>query len=289
MTARKPKRNDWQAILKHAAEIARGYDTSVTLRQLFYQLVAAKVLRNKQTDYAQLASRTADARRNGGFPALIDSTRSMARMQSWETVGDALDERVQEFRLDHSTGQRHDLYIFVEKAALEPQIWSWFGGHGVGVAALRGYHSVPLEQQIKADFYDRRESGAEKRIALYVGDFDPSGTDIERNFVRHLGNHFAEFRRVALTWEQVEQYDLPPQLGKATDTRAAAFVAEHGELVQVEADALPPDTLRDLLTTAVNEFFDRSAYETVIERERELRDQLEVTVAELDDYDEEDS
>jgi hypothetical protein len=281
-------RRDWSPILERAAEIVRSYDTFVTLRQLFYRLVAAEVLRNVQADYQQLASKSAAARRNGGFPALTDSTRSLSRLLSWESVGDALDERVQEFRLDRAAGQEHDLYVFVEKAALEPQIWSWFGGLGIGVAALRGYHSVPLERQIRRSVERRRSDGEESRaVALYVGDFDPTGTDIERNFTRYLGGHFAEFRRVALTWDQVTAYDLPPQLGKAADPRAATFAEEHGELVQVEADALPPDTLRDLLTDAVDEFFDRDTYDAVIEREGKMRDRLADLVAELDTDDEE--
>jgi hypothetical protein len=85
-----------------------------------------------------------------------------------------------------------------------------------------------------------------------------------------------------LTWDQVTEFDLPPQLGKSTSPRAAAFLEEHGELVQVEADALPPDILRDKLTEAVDEFYDRDAYEAVTDRELRLRSRLEDLVDELD-------
>jgi hypothetical protein len=50
---------------------------------------------------------------------------------------------------------------------------------------------------------------------------------------------------VALLWEQVEQYKLPVEVGKTTDSRAAAFIARHGQNVQVEVEAMPPDLLRD--------------------------------------------
>jgi hypothetical protein len=56
----------------------------------------------------------------------------------------------------------------------------------------------------------------------------------------------------------------------------------HGELVQVEADALPPTVLRDLLTEAMNEFYDRDAYGAVVKRETQLRQRLEEAVNELD-------
>jgi len=74
-------------------------------------------------------------------------------------------------------------------------------------------------------------------------------------------------RRVALTPEQVRDYALPPQPGKSTDSRAGGFVAKHGRLVQVELDALPPETLRELYEAAVAEYWDMSAYRASIARE----------------------
>jgi hypothetical protein len=280
------KRRDWDPIIARAAKIVSSYDTEVTLRQLFYRLVAAEVLRNVPGDYHALSGRTAKLRRVGEFPQLVDPTRSLGRMQSWESMSEAVRDRIAEFRLDHALGQERDIHIIVEKAALERQLWDWFGDLGIAVTALRGHHSVGLERQIMRDLHARR-NGREEPIALYVGDFDPSGTDIERNFARHLGSYFAEVRRVALSWEQVEEHDLPPQLGKANDPRAKAFAAEHGRLVQVEADALPPDVLRDLLTEAVDEFYDHDIYESVVEREQEIIDIAEGLVENLGNDDEE--
>lgn len=53
----------WEPILVSAAGIVRGYDTPVTLRQLFYRLVAAAVISNTSSAYKTLSSRTAAARR----------------------------------------------------------------------------------------------------------------------------------------------------------------------------------------------------------------------------------
>lgn len=51
------------------------------------------------------------------------------------------------------------------------------------------------------------------RCCIYAGDFDPSGEDIERDFLVRAAC-FAETVRVALDWDQVEEFDLPPQEGK---------------------------------------------------------------------------
>ena len=58
-----------------------------------------------------------------------------------------------------------------------------------------------------------------------------------------------------------------PQPGKKTDTRARSFVERHGELVQVELDALPPEVLRELYEDAVGQFWDVSAFEEVVSQE----------------------
>jgi len=100
-----------------------------------------------------------------------------------------------------------------------------------------------------------------------VGDFDPSGEDIDRDFAARTGC-WDKVVRVALNAEQVQQYSLPPNPGKSTDSRAGGFVQRHGQLVQVELDALDPTALRTLLQDALNEFWDTSAYQSVLAQEQ---------------------
>ena len=63
--------------------------------------------------------------------------------------------------------------------------------------------------------------------------------------------------------------------GKTRDTRAGRFIARHGQLVQVELDALPPDVLRQLYQDAIDRFWDRSKYEVVVEQEEQEQLQLQ--------------
>ena len=37
-------RTTWEPVIEHAADIVRSYDTSVTLRQLFYRLVSEQLI-----------------------------------------------------------------------------------------------------------------------------------------------------------------------------------------------------------------------------------------------------
>jgi hypothetical protein len=110
-------------------------------------------------------------------------------------------------------------------------------------------------------------------VLLYAGDYDASGEDISRDFIERT-DCWDRVVRVALTSQQVIDFNLPQAVGKASDSRAAGFTARHGELVQVELDALPPDVLRDLLETALAEFWDESAYQRSVDREKVDREEL---------------
>ncbi|MGH9288184.1 MAG: hypothetical protein ACRD0V_07845, partial [Acidimicrobiales bacterium] len=95
-------------------------------------------------------------------------------------------------------------------------------------------------------------------VFVYARDLNASGVDIDRDFVARVG-HFDKVERVALSMDQVERFGLPPQLGKATDPRAADFVRRTGLLVQVELEALDPDDLRGLYDDVLADYWDDDA------------------------------
>ena len=256
-------RPDWPQLLGLAAQIVESYDTSVTLRQLFYRLVAGEFLPNTTNAYKSLSRHTAKARREGWFPALIDRGRTIHRYQTFGGPTEAKRWMAGIYRRDRTEGQSVNVYLGVEKAGMVTQLEAWFGDLGVPILALGGYGSQTYVDEVVAEVDD----DGRPAILLYAGDHDPSGEDIDRDFTDRTGC-WDEVRRVALTAEQVEEYALPPQPGKETDSRAAAFVERHGRLVQVELDALPPETLRGLFTEALNEFWDTSAYEASLAAEQ---------------------
>jgi hypothetical protein len=260
----------WAAIVPEASRIVRSYDTGVTLRQLFYRLVAAELLPNTQGAYSRLSSVTAEARRDGTFPDLIDLGRKIHRPTGFDGVRSALDLIAAAYRRDRTEGQPVSVYLGVEKRGLVAQLEAWFDDRGLPILALGGYTSESYCRDVRLDAAQHERP----TVLLYGGDFDPSGEDILRDFLER-SQAFDEVRRVALTAEQVDEYRLPPQLGKATDSRAAAFVARHGRLVQVELDALPPDVLRALFEQNVAEFWDASTFERVQVLERAEREHLE--------------
>jgi len=111
-------------------------------------------------------------------------------------------------------------------------------------------------------------------VLIYAGDWDPSGEDIERDLAARCPV-FSLVRRVALTEQQVQEYELPENPGKRQDPRANGFEARYGRLVQVEVDALPPEVLRELFAAALAEYVDTSAFEAALEQEAAERKVLD--------------
>jgi hypothetical protein len=263
-------RPDWPALLAHAAAIVKSYETSVTLRQLFYRLVAARLVPNTTNAYKSLSKYTAEARRAGTFPALMDRTRTIHRDEVFTSPTEARRWLQRIYRRDRTEGQTVSVYLAVEKAGIVEQLREWFGHLGVPVLALGGYGSQTYVDNVIADVH----ANGRPAVLLYAGDHDPSGEDIDRDFTTRT-NCWTAVRRVALTAAQVTEHALPPQPGKGTDSRARGFVARHGRLVQVELDALPPDVLRNLYGDAIAEFWNASTYQAALDHEQTDRRALQ--------------
>jgi len=284
LTRPKPVRTNlsWPPIIAEAKRIAESYDTDVTLRQLFYRLVSAQLIPNTQSKYTYLSSQTAEARRDGTFPDLIDNTREIhgggGRFDNSpaDALQEALEDAVEFYSRNHTEGQDVSIFLGVEKRGTVAQLQRWFGDYDFPILALGGYASQSYVRDVvrAVESYDR------PAVLLYAGDHDPSGWDIPRDFVERT-NCWKEVKRVALTPEQVAQYELPEAFGKEKDTRKTGFVRRFGKNVQVELDALPPDVLRQLYADAIGKFWDTSKFDAVMAREDEEREELERLVDEL--------
>ena len=81
---------DWSQTISATADIVDSYDTMVTLRQLFYQLVSRQMIRNSTSDHNYLSKLTAEARRDGWFPDLIDQTSEILVPRWFSSTQDAM-------------------------------------------------------------------------------------------------------------------------------------------------------------------------------------------------------
>jgi hypothetical protein len=264
---------DWPHIITVAREIVESYDTPVTLRQLYYQLVSRLLMPNSQNACKRLSALTAELRRNGEFPELSDAGREIHRHACWGSPGELLEAAVEHYRRDRTSGQDVSLYLGVEKRGIVAQLDAWFSDDlGIPVVPLGGYSSESYEREIQRD----AEASGRPTVVIYAGDFDPSGEDILRNFTEQMVRRGLNLTidRIALTAKQVNQYRLPEMPGKETDSRANGCRTKHGKLVQVELDALDPNILRGLYQAGIDRYWAMSAYKSLLVTERAERQRL---------------
>ena len=262
---------NWPTILTEARRIALSYTTSVTLRQLHYRLVAAGTggYLNNQTCYKQLSSLTAEARRAGTFPALSDRTRGVERPAAWSSPAAAMDALIEQYRRDNTEGQAFQTWVLYEKATLGAQIEAWTDDYGVPSAALRGYSSESLEREI----FDAMTNDGRPAVVWYVGDLDPEGEDIERNFkdqADRMGIVFHHWDRLTVLPAQITPLGLVPNPGKTSSSRAKGFIAKYGTLFQIEVEAVDPAVLETLITDALTEptWFNEKALKASLRKQK---------------------
>lgn len=271
-------------------------DESMTLRQLYYRFVAMDLLENKQSQYQYLGEAIKEARVEGVIPWdwIEDRTRSTdgGDYNDGEYVDpdDRFEANLEWFKKTPERyhrpkweGQRNYVEVWVEKEALAGVFANVCDDLKVVSFPNRGYTSITMLKQAADRIRDELDkgflpNGRDRRAhILYFGDFDPSGQDIERNIREKLSGTFnvpVNVERMALTREQIDEFQLPPQPAKRTDARYESFVRKHGDMA-VELDALPPEELRRLIRESVNEYFNERWYQDEVQpKEREEREHL---------------
>ena len=116
-------------------------------------------------------------------------------------------------------------------------------------------------------FVDKTEQG-KNCILIYLGDFDPSGTDMSRDIEERLGAFEAivDVQRIALNQDQIDFYQPPPAPAKTTDSRAKKFIAKHGKH-SWELDALKPGVIEGLITDTIRVYLDQKRFDQAIEQQ----------------------
>jgi hypothetical protein len=82
-----------------------------------------------------------------------------------------------------------------------------------------------------------------------------------------------EITKCALTFADIERYELAADFTTASDTQSAAFVAKWGD-VSVELDALPIEVLRGRIVSVIESRMDLDALERARATEVEERHHL---------------
>ena len=254
----------------------------LTARQVYYRLVAAAKIPNTPTSYKNLTSLLADARYAGlvDWDLIEDRGREPDSPSEWDSIDDLVDAAVRQWRSPRWNDQPHYVELWVEKQALAGVLAPIARRHHITLMVNKGYSSASA-MKAAADRMSEQCSGDRTPIVLYLGDHDPSGNDMVRDIrdrLEEFGVDSLEVRKLALTRAQIDQFNPPPNPAKITDSRAKAYIEEHGEF-SWELDALPPRELNRLVDRAIRGIVDDELMEAAIAREDAERGRVTTAIA----------
>jgi hypothetical protein len=253
---------------------AQGFD--LTLRQLYYQLVARGVIENTERSYKNTGEAIDDARMVGmmDWEAIVDRTRNLRSVSHWSTPADIISSAAYSYRLDKWQQQEYYVEVWVEKEALAGVIERIATTLDLPWFACRGYVSQS-EMWAASQRFLRIQSDGRRPVILHLGDHDPSGIDMTRDIIDRMEIFGAdiEVKRLALNMDQVEQYNPPPNPAKITDSRAEGYISRFGD-ESWELDALTPTVLSALIEDAVLDLRDDYEWSVMVAKEKAERADL---------------
>jgi hypothetical protein len=255
----------------------------LTLRQIYYRLVGSHGYPKDEKAYDRLGEMMNRARRSGEieFDAIRDDGAEIITSLGYDSAEDLIGRwrhTARYFRLDRQEGQPHRLLIMVEAAGMKPQIETVAGRYSIPVIASGGFDSLTA----KFDLADQLGDCDELTEVLHIGDHDPSGVHLFSSVAEDVEALIQDrglpgavlFTRLAVVPAQIAALRLPTAPAKATDNRSFS-----GRTVQ--AEAIAPDVLAQIVEDAIRERLDAEAYATVLSRETRIRAELTATLDRL--------
>jgi len=291
------------------------------LRGLFYILVSKGVIPNTVSAYKRLSDVLAKARYEGEFPwyLLKDVTRRRIYKEvetryptsplNPEDLKKILEEYINNYtdvKVNPWEDQKFRVIVVIEKEALADavsnfidEVWT-YGVYQVRV--IRGYDSATDIHELAKTIEDIPKD--QIPVVLQLGDYDPSGEDIVRDFRERLRmlskRQDIIFEKVAVTLSQIIELQLPCKPESADevkkmrrDPRYKSYITKLQELaekdekvrklmemygspeIRVELDALvalKPEDFKKILRIAIEKYFDYNIYNNITKvREEELK------------------
>lgn len=254
----------------------RGYN--LTVRQLYYQIVARDLIPNNKGSYNKLVNLVQNARDAGiiDWDFITDRTRSLEQFPKWEDASHFMRSVAPQFHEDWWGGQPQRCQVWVEKEALSEVVATAADRWDVPYLSCKGYSSASAVWEA-AQFMRRSE--CDDWIILHLGDHDPSGIDMTRDIQERLELYctptqsddrtaYVKVKRIALNMEQIQEYNPPPNFAKTVDPRFKEYERLFGD-ESWELDAIDPDDLVTLIEREIEDcLLDIDSMEEIKSREK---------------------
>ncbi len=188
--------------------------------------------------------------------------------------------------------QAYHLEVWCEKTTMNDVLEPICAAYNANLVTGAGEMSITS----CVEFLKRVRASNKPARILYISDFDPAGLGMPISVARKIeffqrnkgfGDLDISLQPLALTADQVAEFNLPRVPVKDSDLRKATFEANHGE-GQVELDALEslyPGELHNLVRTALDQYYDHTLTRRARQTKANLKEHLDQLAEEVyEDY-----
>ena len=256
--------------------------------------MARNIIPNKKSEYQKLSELLVKGRMGGevDWDAIEDRVRKPKLSYSVDDIPDAIHDTIDQYKLDRMDGQEIYIEVWCEKDALSGVLYRVTNKYHIRLMINRGYSSATAMYKA-AKRFRQQGGGLEKRI-IYLGDHDPSGLDM----LRDIKDRFREFGvrldsdngkpdHLAITMEQIDELQPPPNYAKISDPRAEWYINEFGE-DSWELDAIEPKMINEVLDDMITDLIDVDQYHEIVRQEKADKKKLEKLIDMVDEITEDD-
>lgn len=148
----------------------QGY--SLTLRQVYYQLVARDIIANNERSYKNLGNLVSDGRLAGEIDwyAIEDRTRNLRGRTHWENPAEIISASAYSYHRDYWEGQENYVEVWVEKDALVGIVGKACSELDVNFFSCRGYVSQSEMWSAAERLKRKQKIGGKNIVLLHLGD-----------------------------------------------------------------------------------------------------------------------
>lgn len=197
---------------------------------------------------------------------IVDETREVERISAWSDTNAIINAAVKGYRRDYWQDQPCRVEVWSEKGTVRGTLAPVLNELGVAFRVMHGFASATAVN----DIAEMSNESDKPMVALYVGDFDPSGrymsdVDLPGRVDRYGGD--LQIERIALL--EGDTVGLPsfPAESKIGDARFRWYVRQFGRECW-ELDAMSPVLLRERVREQINSYIEPLAWSHAIGIER---------------------
>lgn len=264
--------------IKYHLYLVTAEEHPATVRSIYYRAVTRGIVPKTEAGYRLVQNALLNMRRGGLLPWywITDTSRRVWGHRRFGDMASYAEHVAKNYRMDYWANSPRNVEVWCEKDAMQgviaPVVIEEFG---LNLYVSKGQASASYLYEAAEEI---RSDG--RPTTIYVlSDFDPAGfriaERIETGLREHLGNAVVlSAHRVAVTYEQVVENELPTRPVKRSDTGAPDFLVRYGD-VSAELEAMPPNMLRAMIREHLEGHMDQGQLETLKMVEAEERVGLE--------------